>query len=162
MGGDITILTRADRSAIFEVINAAAERYRGVIPEESDTNPYMSRDELDEAFDEMRFLGMKSDRLDGVIGVQEREGVTLIRHLYVRPAAQRKGIGTALLNAGIERADSATVLVGTWKAADWAIEFYEQNGFENLGTDIDLLSQYWSVPDHQMASSVVLRYQAEK
>lgn len=158
MAVDIRKLTAADRSAIHDVINAAAEKYRGVIPEESDTDPYMPMAELMDAMNGMEFFGAGEDSLVGVIGVQERDDVSLIRHLYVRPADQRQGIGTALLETAIDRADSGTILVGTWKTADWAIAFYRRNGFANLGTEIDLLSRYWAVPEHQMAASVVIRY----
>ena len=156
---EITELSEADREDVYAVINAAAKRYRGTIPAEADTDPYMPMSELEEAMAEMQFFGAARDRLVGVIGVQERSDVSLIRHLYVRPHSQRDGVGTRLLETGLERTDAETVLVGTWNAAGWAIEFYEQNGFENLGTRIDLLSTYWEVPDHQMEASVVLRYE---
>lgn len=159
MRRDITLLSQADKADIFDVINAAAEMYEGVIPPESDTDPYMPMGELDAEMDEMEFYGFIRNRLVGVIGVQERSDVSLIRHLYVLPDFQREGIGTDLLEAGIERADSATILVGTWKAAEWAIDFYEKNGFEHLGTDSELLSTYWDIPDHQLEASVVLRYE---
>lgn len=156
---EIRALSAADRPAIFEVINTAAERYAGAIPEESDTDPYMPMAELSAEMAEMEFYGAGHDPLAGVIGLQERADVSLVRHLYVRPDAQRQGIGTALLEAGIERAESGTVLVGTWAAAEWAVEFYEANGFERLGADRDLLSTYWDVPAHQAAASVVLRHE---
>lgn len=159
MSHEIRELSKEDREEIFEVINAAAEMYEGVIPEEHNTAPYMPREELDEEMDEMQFFGAIRDRIIGVIGVQERSDVSLIRHLYVRPSVQHEGIGTDLLETGIERADSETVLVGTWKAADWALDFYDENGFENLGTDVDLLSTYWEIPDNQRGASVVLQYE---
>lgn len=159
MNPDFTDLSEADREDISEVINSAAEVYEGIIPEESDTDPYMPMDELAAEMDEMEFYGVVRDRLEGVIGVQERSDVSLIRHLYVRPDSQREGLGTELIETGLERADSGTVLVGTWKAAEWAIEFYEQIGFTNLGTDIDLLSTYWEIPEHQKEASVVLKHE---
>jgi len=162
MSREITVLSGAERGEIFEVINAAAGMYEGVIPPEADTDPYMPMSELEAEMDEMQFYGAVRDRIVGVIGVQERSGVSLIRHLYVRPDAQREGIGTELLETGIERADSETVLVGTWGAAEWAIEFYAEHGFENLGTDTDLLSTYWDIPDHQREASVVLRYRERR
>jgi GNAT superfamily N-acetyltransferase len=158
MTDSIVALSADDRAAVLSVINAAAEQYSGVIPEESDTDPYMSATELEAAMEAMQFYGFVRDELDGVIGIQERADVSLVRHLYVRPGAQRTGIGTALLEWGVGRADSSTILVGTWAAAEWAIEFYRENGFELLGTDHDLLSEYWNVPEHQRAHSVVLRY----
>jgi GNAT superfamily N-acetyltransferase len=158
MDDAIVTLSADDRDEVLAVINAAAERYRGVIPAESDTDPYMSAAELESALAAMQFYGAVRDRLVGVIGTQERADVSLVRHLYVRPPAQGEGIGTALLERALERADAETVLVGTWKAAEWAVEFYRANGFELLGTDRDLLATYWDVPEHQRDHSVVLRY----
>lgn len=158
MTPEIYPLSEDDSETIFDVINAAAEKYRGEIPPESDTDPYMPMAELAEEMAEMRFYGVRETELLGVIGVQEVGDVTLIRHLYVRPEVQRQGIGSTLLEAGIDRAETSTILVGTWKAATWAIDFYETHDFENLGSAIDLLDRYWEVPEHQMDASVVLRY----
>lgn len=119
----------------------------------------MRRPELADALDEMQFYGATDGTLVGVVGLQERADVSLIRHLYVRPEVQREGVGTALLEAALERAGSATVLVGTWEAAGWAVAFYERNGFELLGTDVELLSTDWEVPPAQLEASVVLRYE---
>ena len=157
MNLDILVLSEEHRDEIFAVINAAAAKYAGVIPEESDTEPYMPMSEFQQEMAEMQFYGAIGDRLVAVIGIQERSDVTLIRHLYVRPEHQRQGIGTRLLEMGMAVAEADTVLVGTWQAAEWAIRFYEQHGYENLGTDADLLSTYWDIPDHQIAASVVLR-----
>jgi len=157
MTHEVHPLSPDDKAAIFEVINAAAEKYRGVIPPESDTDPYMPMAELTEEMADMHFFGAGTEELVGVIGVQEVDDVTLIRHLYVRPEVQRRGIGSTLLEEAIDRAESPIVLVGTWKAATWAIDFYENHGFDNLGSDIDLLERYWEVPEHQMEASVVLR-----
>jgi GNAT superfamily N-acetyltransferase len=162
MSKELTPLSETDQNAVFEVINAAAEAYEGEIPDESDTTPYMSMDEVETEMGRIQFYGDIRDRLVGVIGIQERQAVSLVRHLYVRPERQRQGVGTALLEGGIERADSQTVLVGTWAAAEWALEFYESNGFENLGTDRELLARHWEIPSHQIAASVVLRYEKGK
>jgi GNAT superfamily N-acetyltransferase len=156
MNTEIRVLTASDEEEMYEVINTAAEAYSGLIPEESDTEPYMPMDELRSEVARMTFFGATDDRLLGVIGIQERDDVSLIRHLYVRPTRQRSGIGTRLLERAIRHATAETVLVGTWAAADWAISFYEKNGFENLGADDALLSNYWDIPEYQRSSSVVL------
>ena len=159
-GPDETIvpLDGDDREAIREVINAAATAYDGVIPPTCYADPYMDAEELADEMAEMDFVGgERSSRLLGVMGFQPVLDVCLIRHLYVRPAHQRTGIGTRLLTHGIDRADGRPLLVGTWAAADWAITFYENHGFENLGTDRQLLSRYWDVTDEHAAASVVLR-----
>ena len=152
-----------ERARIREVINAAASAYEGVIPASCYTEPYMGASELAEALEAMAFFGVEHDgRLLGVMGVQAVEDVRLIRHLYVRPTVQRQGIGTRLIEVGIDRAGEHPLLVGTWEAAEWAIRFYENNGFENLGTDRDLLDRYWNVSPAHAAASVVLRYTGER
>lgn len=156
-------LDAEERPRIREVINAAASAYEGVIPASCYTEPYMSASELADALETMEFFGVEhDDRLLGVMGVQAVHDVRLIRHLYVRPAVQRQGIGTRLLEVGIDRAGEHPLLVGTWEAAEWAVRFYEDNGFENLGTDRDLLDRYWNVSPAHAAASVVLRYTGER
>lgn len=149
-----------DRDAILRIVNDAAEAYRGVIPADRWREPYMAGRELDEEIAAgVRFLGWddRQEGLVGVMGVQDVRDVTLIRHAYVLTARRRQGIGGALLEAlmaGIDR----PVLVGTWRAADWAIRFYERHGFRRLdrGETTRLLRAYWTVPKRQIETSVVL------
>lgn len=148
-----------DLDTIGAIINAAAQAYRGVIPADRWKEPYMPPAELRrEVADGVVFWGaFERERLVGVMGVQDVEDVTLIRHAYVRPHEQRRGIGGALLSRLRRRADHA-VLVGTWRAATWAIEFYERHGFRRVSADRKdrLLRRYWSVPERQIEQSVVL------
>jgi GNAT superfamily N-acetyltransferase len=148
-----------ERDAILEIVNAAAEAYRGVIPADRWHDPYMPAAELDaEIAAGVEFWGYEEDgQLIGVMGVQDVGDVDLIRHAYVAPAAHRKGVGGALINHLLERATRRT-LVGTWAAAGWAIAFYERHGFELLPRDeaAELLRRYWAIPDRQIETSVVL------
>ena len=123
--------TDRDLEVIFEVISDAAQAYKGVIPEDRFNDPYMSREELQaEIGHGVRFWGFEQDaRLLGVMGLQDVEDVTLIRHAYVRSTHRRRGIGGRLLNDLRSKA-TRPLLVGTWAAAVWAIEFYRQHGFE--------------------------------
>jgi len=106
----------------------------------------------------VRFYCCAQDgRMVGVMGIQDVKDVTLIRHAYVRTASRRHGIGQALLEH-LNRLTTRPVLIGTWKAATWAIRFYEKNGFY-LVTDEEknqLLRTYWTIPDRQVETSVVL------
>jgi GNAT superfamily N-acetyltransferase len=145
---------------ILEIVNEAAVSYLGAIPAEFSHQPYMSRDELDaEIAAGVRFSGFWEDgALVGVMGIQRVSDVTLIRHAYVRPSHQRRGIGAALLAALRDQASEETLLVGTWAGADWAIGFYERNGFR-LQPAVEterLLATYWDIPSRQAAASVVL------
>ena len=144
---------------MLEIVNAAAEAYRGVIPADRWHEPYMAAVELDaEIAAGVAFWVCDSgDGLVGVMGVQRVRDVDLIRHAYVRPSSQRGGVGGALLER--LRADSPRrTLVGTWAAAGWAIRFYQRHGFELVppGRTAELLREYWTIPDEQIATSVVL------
>lgn len=166
----IRLCTSTDFDPIWEIINDGAEAYRGVIPADRWHEPYMTREALQAEIDAgVRFFGLEADgALQGAMGIQDvackgvaGQGdwpdVTLIRHAYVRTRARRGGIGGQLLAylMGLER---NPLLIGTWAAADWAIGFYQKHGF--WVTDRDqtraLLQAYWSVPERQIETSVVL------
>jgi GNAT superfamily N-acetyltransferase len=151
--------TDADRPAILAIVNAGAEAYRGVIPADRWREPYMTGDELDaELASGVVFVGHATgDRLDGVMGIQRVRDVQLIRHAYVLPEAQGTGVGRTLLEHLVTTAD-APLLVGTWRAASWAVRFYERNGFvcADAKRTKALLRTYWDIPERQVETSVVL------
>jgi GNAT superfamily N-acetyltransferase len=145
--------------AILRIVNLAAEAYRGVIPADRWHEPYMPASELDEEIAAgVAFWGYDSDgELLGVMGIQAVRDVDLIRHAYVMPGRQRGGVGSALLEH-LVGLSTKRLLVGTWAAAEWAIEFYRRHGFE-LATPEQknaLLRSYWRIPERQIATSVVL------
>lgn len=145
--------------AIFAIINDAAQAYRGVIPEDCWHDPYMSRDELvSEIGDGVVFWGLdRAGELAGVMGIQDKDDVALIRHAYVRTSQRRFGIGGQLLEH-LERRTAKPILIGTWADANWAIRFYEKHGYR-LVTALEkdrLLARYWRVPARQVETSVVL------
>jgi GNAT superfamily N-acetyltransferase len=152
-------LCRDDESAaMLAIVNAAAEAYRGVIPADRWHEPYMPREELDaEIAAGVEFWGYEDGELLGVMGIQNVRDVDLIRHAYVAPGSQRGGIGGALLEHLMD-GRPRRVLVGTWAAAEWAIAFYERHGFEYVGRErtAALLQAYWSIPERQIETSVVL------
>lgn len=144
---------------ILAIINDAAAAYEGVIPDDQWHVPYMPAEELRaEIAAAVEFWGYEQDgALVGVMGIQLVEDVTLIRHAYVRTTEQHRGIGGALLAHLLARA-STPLLVGTWAAAAWAVRFYEHRGFE-IVTPAEknrLLRRYWTVPESQIETSVVL------
>jgi GNAT superfamily N-acetyltransferase len=144
---------------ILEVINAAAAAYRGVIPDDCWREPYMPASELDhELAADVAFWGYDlNGSLSGVMGIQPVGDVDLIRHAYVMPGSQRRGVGAALLR-DLRRLSTKPMLVGTWAAADWAIRFYRRHGFELVGDELtpSLLRRYWSISDRQIETSTVL------
>jgi N-acetylglutamate synthase-like GNAT family acetyltransferase len=151
--------TENDFESMLEIINDAAHAYKGVIPADRWHEPYMSREYLRHEIDTgVEFWGYEEKRrLIGVMGIQDVQDVTLIRHAYVRTSQRNKGVGGKLithLKAMITRPS----LVGTWAAATWAVRFYERHGFEMVTWEEKerLLRKYWSIPERQTETSVVL------
>ena len=151
--------TAEDFDAIFDIINDAAIAYKGVIPSDCWHEPYMSREELKMQMDDgVRFCCyVDNDEVVGVMGIQDKSDVKLIRHAYVRTTERNKGIGGILLR-DLTRDSTQPILIGTWKAATWAIRFYEKHGFRLVDeAEKDrLLRKYWAIPDRQIETSVVL------
>ena len=148
-----------DFELIWTIINDGAQAYKGTIPPDRWTEPYMSREELQREIDDgVVFWGYEdAGNLLGVMGLQQVKDVTLIRHAYVRTGSQKRGIGAHLLSH-LRLMAKGPVLIGTWADAVWAIRFYESHGFEMVCTEEKdrLLKQYWKIPERQIETSVVL------
>jgi len=153
-------LLEQDLDSILEIINDAAPAYKGVIPDDRWKEPYMSTKELKEEIDSgVDFFGLEEEeRIIGVMGIQKLKEITLIRHAYVLTEHQRRGVGSKLLQYLINSAEGSEILVGTWKAASWAIQFYEAYGFTLVSSHEKdrLLRKYWNVSERQIEISVVL------
>ncbi len=157
----------ADFGAIHAIINDAAIAYKGVIPADRWHDPYMPEGELAaEIAAGVQFRGaVTADQLAGIMGLQDRNAnpgwrgpaVSLIRHAYVKTAFQRQGLGGEILS-DIMAQNERPLLVGTWAAASWAVDFYIGNGFRQveLGEKDRLLQTYWNIPARQVETSVVL------
>ncbi len=162
----ITKLAEGDFDVIFHVINEAAVAYKGVIPADCWKDPYMTTEELKEEIDcGVQFYGLKeNDRLVAVMGIQSVKDVTLIRHAYVLTSQQRKGYGEKLFKYLISLATTPVVLVGTWKAAYWAVNFYVKQGFKMVSEEEKnkLLQTYWSISERQVETSTVLKTERQK
>ena len=158
-GDHLIRVCRSDEfSRVHYIVNDAAIAYRGVIPEDRWHEPYMPEEALEsEIAAGVRFLGWYSppDTLLGVMGAQDVQEVTLIRHAYVLSSRQRGGIGSALI-AALTEGTKRPLLVGTWKAATWAVTFYERHGFRLVDDAATVLRRYWTIPDRQIETSVVL------
>ena len=151
---------KSDSSKILHVINDAARRYKGIIPDNCWHEPYMPEQELVNEFNAgvCMYGYHHNNKLIGVIGIQEVKDVILIRHAYTLTSFQKKGAGSALLEYLLKKNQNSRLLVGTWKSATWAIQFYEKFGFilhakeqSNL-----LLKKYWKISSKQIKNSVVL------
>jgi GNAT superfamily N-acetyltransferase len=148
-----------ENAAILAIVNAAAEAYRGSIPADRWHEPYMAESELErEIAAGVAFWGYEDEgALIGVMGIQPVGDVDLIRHAYVLPGDQGRGVGRQLL-AHLRALSTRRMLVGTWAAAEWAIRFYRRNGFEQVSPQrkSELLQTYWTIPERQIETSVVL------
>jgi N-acetylglutamate synthase-like GNAT family acetyltransferase len=152
----------SDIKAIFEIINNAALAYKGIIPDDRWHEPYMPVEEIRHAIkDGVVFWGFEQEGcLAGVMGIQDKGDVALIRHAYVLSRMRRQGIGEKLLRH-LTGLTAKPILVGTWKDVPWAISFYRKNGFYLVSDEEKdrLLRKYWSIPERQIETSVVLANQ---
>jgi N-acetylglutamate synthase-like GNAT family acetyltransferase len=152
-----------DLPALFEIVNDAARAYKGVIPADCWHEPYMPKTELEQEIRSgVRFWGYEDEgELLGVMGIQDRGDVDLIRHAYVKTAKRNNGIG-ALLLKHLETTTRKPILIGTWTAATWAIRFYQTHGYRLLSREETgrLLRKYWSIQERQIETSVVLASEA--
>lgn len=151
--------TDKDFGEIYDIINDAAMAYKGVIPPDRWREPYMTKEELRAQIEDgVRFsCYVDNDEIIGVMGTQDRGDVELIRHAYVRTKRRNSGVGSLLLRE-LMRGSTKPILIGTWKAAAWAISFYEKHGFRLVAEEEKnrLLKKYWTIPDRQAEASVVL------
>ena len=153
--------TDSDVPSIFAIVNDAAQAYKGVIPSDRWHEPYMPMEELKEEIAAgVKFWGYEDGgQLIGVMGMQPVKDVMLIRHAYVRTGMRNRGIGGKLMVHLLVQADRK-ILVGTWKAASWAVKFYQKHGFQLVSEEEKdrLLKTYWNIPERQIETSVVLVY----
>ena len=152
--------SKKEISSILNVINESSIKYKDIIPEDCWHEPYMLKQELINEFNNgVRMFGCKKDnKLIGVMGIQELERVTLIRHAYILTDYQKKGIGSLLLNYLFHINSKSSLLVGTWREAKWAVNFYKKFGF-HLHTKektFQLLNKYWKISSKQIKHSVTL------
>jgi Acetyltransferase (GNAT) family. len=158
---------KADEPRMADIVNDAAQAYKGVIPADRYHEPYMPLAELrGEIAAGVRFWGAEvAGELVGVMGIQDVDNdapqgighVTLVRHAYVATAQRGKGLGGRLL-AHLMGMATRPVLIGTWAASYWALGFYQKHGFvlTSQAEKETLLRIYWDIPARQVETSVVL------
>lgn len=155
----IRLCSSVEMQEVYEIVNDASRAYKGIIPEDCYHEPYMPMDELQSEIESgVVFWGYELEgNLIGVMGIQDRGDVSLIRHAYVKTNSRQKGIGSMLLTHLLALTNKP-VLIGTWADASWAIRFYNKHGFNRVSQEdkMRLLKTYWTVPDRQIETSVVL------
>lgn len=148
-----------DINTIYEIINDSAIAYKGIIPDDRWHDPYMSIEELSGQIKDgvIFWCYEEEENILGVMGIQDKEEVDLIRHAYVRTNARKKGIGSKLIKF-LSSQSEKPILIGTWEAAYWAVKFYEKHGFAKVTKEEKnyLLKKFWSIPERQVDTSVVL------
>lgn len=151
--------TSADHRQLLAIINDAAQAYRGIIPADRWHDPYMPEQEFAHEIGSgiVFWVADEDGQLLGVIGLQDKGAVALVRHAYVATTVQRRGVGTKLLRH-VEALTDKPILIGTWADASWAIDFYQRNGFSLVPPPHKerLLRTYWTIPQRQIETSVVL------
>jgi N-acetylglutamate synthase-like GNAT family acetyltransferase len=151
--------SREETGRIDEIINDSATAYKGVIPDDRWHEPYMPLAELKREIQSgVRFHGYyENGELIGVMGIQDVQDVTLIRHAYVLSRRRNGGVGSQLLRHLVNMTQRP-VLIGTWAAATWAIAFYQRHGFRMVDEvrKTALLKRYWTISERQIETSVVL------
>jgi len=149
----------ADFTRVYEIINDAAMAYEGIIPSDMWRKPYMPEEELKAQMEQgVNFWCFRENgEILGVMGIQLKGDVTLIRHAYVHHEHRNKGIGGQLLKQLLGKSVTA-VLIGTWADAIWAVRFYQNHGFKLLSAEKKdkVLRKYWTIPTRQIETSVVL------
>lgn len=150
---------KSDFEEIIDIINDAASAYKGIIPADRWHEPYMSEQELQTQIEDgiQFWCYLDNGNIIGVMGIQDKSDVTLIRHAYVRTTARNKGIGSKLLTH-LYQLTTKPILIGTWANANWAIDFYKKHGFKlvSFNDKEQLLRKYWTIPLRQIETSVVL------
>jgi len=150
-------LIEKDSPHILDIVNTAAKIFEGKIPTDCYHQPYMSREKLAEEMKIMTFYGWEENgKLVAVMGIQQADDVTLIRHAYILPKYQKIGIGSKLIDFMRHLTGTKDLMVGTWADAKWAIAFYKRHGFEILPNKDELLKKYWKIPQRQIETSVVM------
>jgi len=160
LAGSVRDCTVSDLDQMYRIVNSAAKAYEGVIPADRYREPYMPVEELRREMKRMTFFGWEEgEGLVGVMGLEAVKGVSLVRHAYVLPASQKRGIGARLLQHAKEVFAGERLLVGTWADAYWAVDFYKKHGFRLCPDKDSLLKKYWNVPARQIETSVVLEFE---
>ncbi len=149
-------LSLQDKGRMCFIINEAARAYQGKIPADCYHQPYMPLPELEQEMGRVAFYGWEeANRLVGVAGLEPVGDVTLVRHSYVLPRWQRRGIGGLMLDYLKRMVSTPRLLVGTWAGAGWAIAFYEKHGFRLVPDKDELLQRNLDVLPRRNQVSLV-------
>ncbi len=161
LGGRIRDCDAQDIDTMYAVINEAAKAYKPVLVEPVYHEPQMPTQELQREIRRVRFSAYEENgQVLGVMGYEYVGDVALIRHAYILPALQRKGIGSFLLKQIeddiIKSKRVKKIIIGTYTAATWAVSFYEKHGYKKSTKPQEILKKYYDIPEVQRLNSLTL------
>ena len=150
-------LTAADSAAALDVINEAARWYREFVPPAEHHEPEMTPTDFEREAARASWYGAFADgaAVVGVMALEYVHDVALIRHAYILPEYQRRGVGLELLRylegevRGVDR-----IVIGTYRANYKARGALEKAGYR-LSTDPEaVLRAYYAIPEDRLRASV--------
>ena len=149
-------LDRTHREQAVSLINEAAQWYREFLPEAEVAGPEMTAEEWDAEALRMTWYGaFVEDQLVGVMGAENVHDVVLLRHAYVRPDRQRRGVGSALVRHAENRVSGGgRIVVGTYAANHKARNALERAGYRLSDDPEAVLRAYYDIPEDRLLSSV--------
>ena len=149
-------LTSEDRAAAVEVINTAARWYREFLPPEELHDPEMDEAAWEAEARRMTWWGaFVGPTLVGVMGSEPIGEVALLRHAYILPRHQRKGVASALVEFIEERLSGVSrVIVGTYADNYKARGILEKGGYVLSADSQAVLRTYYDIPEDRLRTSL--------
>lgn len=152
----IRALAPGDRDAALAVINTAARWYRDFLPPEDVHDPEMTPEQWEAEARRLAWYGVfDGDGLMGVGGLEHVRDAALLRHGYVLPCYQRRGVG-ALLREHLEHQvrGVSRIIVGTYAGNYKARGALDKAGYRLSADPEAVLRAYYAIPEERLKSSV--------
>lgn len=157
----IRALAPGDRDAALAVINTAARWYRDFLPSEDVHDPEMTPEQWEAEARRLAWYGaFDGDVLVAVGGLEHVRDAALLRHGYVLPEYQRRGVG-ALLREHLEQQVGGVtrIIVGTYAGNYKARGALAKAGYLLSADPEAVLRAYYAIPEDRLASSVTYEKQ---
>ncbi|MBI4611027.1 MAG: GNAT family N-acetyltransferase [Candidatus Rokubacteria bacterium] len=145
-----------DRDEALAVINTAARWYREFLPAGEYHDPEMTPGQWEGEARRMTWYGAFAEgALVGVMGLEYVRDTALLRHAYVLPDHQRRGVGSRLRDhlegevRGVRR-----IIVGTYAGNYKARAALEKAGYRLSSDSEAVLRAYYAIPEDRLKSSV--------
>lgn len=152
----IRALVPGDRNAALAVINTAARWYRDFLSAEDFHDPEMTPEQWEAEARRLAWYGVfDGDVLVAVGGLEHVRDAALLRHGYVLPEYQRRGVG-ALLREHLEQQARGVsrIVVGTYAGNYKARGALDKAGYRLSADSEAVLRAYYAIPEDRLKSSV--------